>query len=139
MTDIHVQETSSTSQTIPPRIKPSPNSSKLASQFFYSPSDDGTDENLLILLHGLGLSHNYHSRTRVDVYNLTGDTHIPFSKLSKSLKLPQTAVLALRAPEQSEPTHSPNLHILITNSISGYRSYTNKVINGLPPLTTLEK
>ena len=30
----------------------------------------------------------------------TGDTHIPFSKLGKSLKLPQTAILALQAPEQ---------------------------------------
>ncbi|KAF8802354.1 hypothetical protein BYT27DRAFT_7112696 [Phlegmacium glaucopus] len=79
MADIHIQETS---QTVLPRIKPSPKSSKLAGQFFYAPSDDGTDENLLILLHGLG------------------DTHIPFSKLGKSLKLPQTAVLALRAPEQ---------------------------------------
>lgn len=55
MMDIHVQETSATSQTIVPRIKPSPKSSKLVGQFFYAPSDDGTDENLLILLHGLGL------------------------------------------------------------------------------------
>ena len=30
----------------------------------------------------------------------TGDTHVPFSKLSRSFKLPQTATLALRAPEQ---------------------------------------
>lgn len=29
-----------------------------------------------------------------------GDTHVPFSKLSRSFKLPQTATLALRAPEQ---------------------------------------
>jgi len=36
---------------------------------------------LLILLHGLG------------------DTHLPFAKLGKSLKLPQTAILSLRAPE----------------------------------------
>jgi len=79
MSDIHVQETST---TVLPRIKPSPKSSKLPGQFFYAPSDDGTDENLLILLHGLG------------------DTHVPFSKLGKSLKLPQTAILALRAPEQ---------------------------------------
>jgi len=82
MADIHVQETSTTSQTVLPRVKPSPKNSKVPGQFFYAPSDDGTDENLLILLHGLG------------------DTHIPFSKLGKSLKLPQTAVLALRAPEQ---------------------------------------
>jgi hypothetical protein len=30
----------------------------------------------------------------------TGDTHVPFSKLGRSFKLPQTATLALRAPEQ---------------------------------------
>ncbi|EJF60353.1 hypothetical protein DICSQDRAFT_147998 [Dichomitus squalens LYAD-421 SS1] len=50
--------------------------------FVYNPSDDGTDENLLILLHGLG------------------DTQVPFGKLGRQLHLPQTATLALRAPEQ---------------------------------------
>ncbi|KAH9996286.1 hypothetical protein BJV77DRAFT_1143532 [Russula vinacea] len=65
-----------------PRIKPPPQSAAISAPFSYSPSDDGTDENLLVLLHGLG------------------DTHIPFSKLGCSFKLPQTAVLALRAPEQ---------------------------------------
>jgi len=50
--------------------------------FSYTPSDDGVDENLLILLHGLG------------------DTHVPFANLGKQLKLPQTATLALRAPEK---------------------------------------
>ncbi|TFL03765.1 hypothetical protein BDV98DRAFT_525340 [Pterulicium gracile] len=50
--------------------------------FTYTPSDDGTDENLLILLHGLG------------------DTHVQFGKLGKSLKLPQTATLAICAPLQ---------------------------------------
>ncbi|KAF7343418.1 MYND-type domain-containing protein [Mycena venus] len=29
-----------------------------------------------------------------------GDTHVPFSKLGRQLKLPQTAVLAVRAPDQ---------------------------------------
>ena len=38
----------------PPRIKPPPQSSAIPAPFSYSPSDDGTDENLLILLHGLG-------------------------------------------------------------------------------------
>ena len=99
MTDIHVQETSAISQTILPRTKPSPKSSKLASQFFYAPSDDGTDENLLILLHGLG-SVGIHIVVVPMVDFTIGDTHIPFSKLGKSLRLPQTAVLALRAPEQ---------------------------------------
>jgi len=64
------------------RIKPPPQPSAISAPFSYSPSDDGTDENLLVLLHGLG------------------DTHIPFSNLGRSLKLPQTATLALRAPEQ---------------------------------------
>ncbi|KIP10747.1 hypothetical protein PHLGIDRAFT_196338 [Phlebiopsis gigantea 11061_1 CR5-6] len=44
-------------------------------------SEDGVDENLLILLHGLG------------------DTHKPFAKLGTTLQLPQTATLALRAPD----------------------------------------
>ncbi|KAF9494339.1 hypothetical protein BDN71DRAFT_1375415, partial [Pleurotus eryngii] len=50
--------------------------------FSYTPSDDGIDENLLIFLHGLG------------------DTHIPFAKLGRQLKLPQTAILSIRAPEK---------------------------------------
>ncbi|KAF8497583.1 hypothetical protein F5888DRAFT_299855 [Russula emetica] len=65
-----------------PRIKPPPQSSVISAPFSYLPSDDGTDENILILLHGLG------------------DTHVPFIKLGRSFKLPQTATLALRAPEQ---------------------------------------
>ncbi|KAF9478939.1 hypothetical protein BDN70DRAFT_906467 [Pholiota conissans] len=80
MTEVHLREASTSSSS--PRVKPSPKPSKISGKFFYAPSDDGTDENLLILLHGLG------------------DTHVPFSKLGKSLKLPQTAILALRAPEQ---------------------------------------
>lgn len=37
-----------------PRVKPAPQASSIRTQFSYFPSDDGTDENLLILLHGLG-------------------------------------------------------------------------------------
>ncbi|KAF8958933.1 hypothetical protein BDZ97DRAFT_1761745 [Flammula alnicola] len=81
MTEFHIREPS-TSNATSPKIKPPPKVSKIPGQFFYAPSDDGTDENLLILLHGLG------------------DTHLPFLKLGKSLKLPQTAILAIRAPEQ---------------------------------------
>jgi hypothetical protein len=44
----------STSTHRRPRIKPPPQSSAISAPFSYSPSDDGTDENLLILLHGLG-------------------------------------------------------------------------------------
>lgn len=50
--------------------------------FSYTPNEDGVDENLLILLHGLG------------------DTHTSFANLGKQLKLPQTATLAIRAPEK---------------------------------------
>ncbi|KIJ63641.1 hypothetical protein HYDPIDRAFT_113137 [Hydnomerulius pinastri MD-312] len=80
MTDIHLREDSSGSSS--PRTKKTPTTSNIPLTFTYTPSDDGTDENLLILLHGLG------------------DTHVPFAKLGRSLNLPQTAVLSLRAPEQ---------------------------------------
>jgi len=65
-----------------PRVKPPPKTNAISVPFEYTPSDDGTDENLLILFHGLG------------------DTHVPFARLGKQLMLPQTATLALRAPEQ---------------------------------------
>ncbi|KAG8863169.1 hypothetical protein FRB96_009351 [Tulasnella sp. 330] len=58
-------------------------------EFIYTPSDDGVDENLLILLHGLG------------------DTHKPFANLGRSLKLPQTATLALKAPLQIPYLYEP--------------------------------
>lgn len=60
-----------------------PRESAIPVPFSYTSSDDGVDENLLILLHGLG------------------DTHVPFANLGKQFKLPQTATLALRAPEKS--------------------------------------
>ncbi|TFK53107.1 alpha/beta-hydrolase, partial [Heliocybe sulcata] len=59
-----------------------PSAKSLRLQFTYTPSDDGTDENLLIFLHGLG------------------DTLRPFTALARSLKLPQTACLVLQAPAQ---------------------------------------
>ncbi|KAL0946083.1 hypothetical protein HGRIS_012353 [Hohenbuehelia grisea] len=64
------------------RVRPAPTTSGVYIPFAYSPSDDGTDENLLILLHGLG------------------DTHVPFTRLARQLKLPQTATLSLRAPDK---------------------------------------
>jgi predicted esterase len=48
--------------------------------FSYHASADGTDANLLVLLHGLG------------------DSHAPFAQLGRTFALPQTAVLAVRAP-----------------------------------------
>ncbi|KZW02903.1 hypothetical protein EXIGLDRAFT_713813 [Exidia glandulosa HHB12029] len=65
-----------------PRVKQAPTRKGLGTPFVYNPSSDGTDENLVVLLHGLG------------------DTEVPFGKLGKSLNLPQTATLALRAPER---------------------------------------
>ncbi|KAJ7628470.1 hypothetical protein FB45DRAFT_918361 [Roridomyces roridus] len=79
--EIHIREAQAASNPTP-RVKPPPSTQKIPVPFFYAPSDDGTDENLLILLHGLG------------------DTHLPFSKLGRQLKLPQTAVMAVRAPDQ---------------------------------------
>lgn len=80
-TDLHLRESTSSSPSNP-KVKKVPERKKISLPFSYIPSDDGTDENLLILLHGLG------------------DTHLPFTNLGRQLKLPQTAVLALRAPEQ---------------------------------------
>ena len=51
MEEFHIREAASTSA----KVKPPPKTSKIPSQFFYGPSDDGTDENLLIFLHGLGV------------------------------------------------------------------------------------
>lgn len=42
------------SRNATPRVKTPPKSSAFPVPFVYNPSDDGTDENLLILLHGLG-------------------------------------------------------------------------------------
>ncbi|TFY66811.1 hypothetical protein EVG20_g4269 [Dentipellis fragilis] len=84
--EVHLRETPASST---PRVKPPPKASAIPVPFSYTPSDDGTDENLLILLHGLG------------------DTHVPFSKLGRSFKLPQTATLALRAPEQIPYLYEP--------------------------------
>jgi len=69
-----------TSDDPAPRVKRAPKP-PVPLTYLYSPSDDGTDENLLIFLHGLG------------------DIHVPFAKLGKQLHLPQTATLSVRAPE----------------------------------------
>ncbi|KAI9317413.1 Alpha/Beta hydrolase protein [Dichotomocladium elegans] len=58
-----------------------PSQKKCKLQFDYSPSADGIDFNLLILFHGLG------------------DSKGPFASLGTKLKLPQTATLAVQAPE----------------------------------------
>ncbi|KAG2218779.1 hypothetical protein INT45_000316 [Circinella minor] len=58
-----------------------PKQSKCQLKFDYSPSSDGIDYNLLILFHGLG------------------DSKKPFAQLGTKLNLPQTATLAIQAPE----------------------------------------
>ena len=50
-TELHLRQTSEGNS---PRVKPQPNTKSISVPFTYTPSDDGTDENLLILLHGLG-------------------------------------------------------------------------------------
>lgn len=66
-------------------------------EFTYTPSSDGVDENLLILLHGLGMW--YRTSAYQSIFTRVGDTHVPFAKLGQNLRLPQTATLALRAPD----------------------------------------
>ena len=50
--ETHVREISGLSAE---SVKPTPRSSSIPVPFSYAPSDDGTDENLLILFHGLGM------------------------------------------------------------------------------------
>ncbi|CAO3600998.1 unnamed protein product [Absidia cylindrospora] len=75
MQDIHVKAQQSNNR------KPLPQSKKSRLTFKYTPSRDGVDTNVLILLHGLG------------------DTLQPFASLGQKLELPQTATLAVQAPE----------------------------------------
>jgi predicted esterase len=65
--------------------------------YAYHPSKDGIDENLLILLHGFGTVQNIHNQHLM--IPILGDSHVPFTKLGRSLSLPQTATLAIRGPE----------------------------------------
>ncbi|KAG9039426.1 hypothetical protein FRB95_010715 [Tulasnella sp. JGI-2019a] len=66
-----------------------PKAGRVPHDFTYTPGDDGINENLLILLHGLG------------------DTHKPFANLGRSLKLPQTATLSLKATLQIPYLYEP--------------------------------
>lgn len=75
--EIHLRDTPA-----PAKTKTAPKRSAIDVPFEYAASDDGTDANILILLHGLG------------------DTQKPFAQLGRQLKLPQTATFALRAPQQ---------------------------------------
>ena len=107
MADLHLQSPA----TAQARTKPPPKQSSIPTPFVYHASDDGTDENLLVLLHGLGKSPSpaSYSCAYTDTVTTTGDTHLPFARLGRQLKLPQTATLALRAPEQC--ASRPRTHI----------------------------
>lgn len=52
MNEIHLRESVEIEDV--PRVKPIPQNTAIPVPFTYIPSDDGTDENLLIILHGLG-------------------------------------------------------------------------------------
>ncbi|KAG2173282.1 hypothetical protein INT43_004656 [Umbelopsis isabellina] len=62
-------------------ITQTPSQSKSELSFTFTPSADKVNLNVLILLHGLG------------------DTEEPYKKLGINLKLPQTATMAVQAPE----------------------------------------
>jgi predicted esterase len=97
-----------------PVKKPAPDAVKLPGElsslkFSYTPSPDGVDSNLLVLFHGLGKNgFESESFSPLDLFLTAhvlqnhlaqlGDTQFPFHRLGTSFKLPQTAVLALRAP-----------------------------------------
>ena len=149
--ELHIKSASGSKPT--PRVKTPPAADAIPVPFVYSPSDDGTDENLLILLHGLGACPHFTIPLilisiiliLILLYLSTGDTHVPFGKLGKQLKLPQTATLALRAPQQYvSPLLSFNFlqliylipPCLISIISPGSPTYTKKPTNGIPPSTT---
>jgi predicted esterase len=84
-----------------PRTKDGPSDKTLGTAFSYTHSQDGTDENLLVLFHGLGKSSCSPPMATFELICAEGDTHLPFAKMGQNLKLPQCAILALRAPEKS--------------------------------------
>ncbi|CEG73761.1 hypothetical protein RMATCC62417_09080 [Rhizopus microsporus] len=78
MQSIHVQKAASAIKN----KAALPDPKKVDLKFDYSPSQDGIDHNLLILLHGLG------------------DSKTPFTRLGQQLKLPQTAIISIQGPEE---------------------------------------
>lgn len=77
-----------------------PDPRKVKLSFDYTPSADGINLNLLVLLHGLG-NLKYYNSTSLNTHWTypIGDSKKPFSNLGKQLKLPQTATLSVQAPE----------------------------------------
>ena len=92
-----MREPSDSTQLRSSRVKPLPKKSSIPVPLFYASSNDGTDENLLILSHDLG-SLTSHFVFMPDSF-LSARRHTPaFTKVGR--QPPQTAVLTLRAPEQ---------------------------------------
>ena len=84
----------------PARSRPILSSSLLKPWVFkYSPSPDGNDLNLLILLHGLGTPSSPSILPVRRLIRHAGDTKQSFADLGKKLNLPSTATLALQAPD----------------------------------------
>ncbi|KAF9902955.1 hypothetical protein EC991_004331 [Linnemannia zychae] len=78
---LNVNETTAPKGGRPSLRKPAPQASSTTLKFKYIPSIDNVDENLVIFFHGLG------------------DKIEPnFTKLARSLQLPQTAAVCIQAP-----------------------------------------
>lgn len=101
-TNVIVGPEAISSEIIAPKNKPAPQNGKMPLRFVYHPSPDGVDENLLIMLHGLGMGiyDSSHAITLTVSVVFAGDTEAPFANLGRKLRLPQTSVLALRAPSK---------------------------------------
>lgn len=84
-----------------PRTNPRPTRAGLGLEHVYAPSDDGVDENLLVVLHGLGALRIQPWRPfhRVLFVASVGDTMAPFVRMARQFKLPQTATLVVQGPE----------------------------------------
>ncbi len=52
--ELYLRDAANSVDATRPKVKPPPQPTSISVPFHYFPSDDGTDENLLILLHGLG-------------------------------------------------------------------------------------
>src|SRR5258708_31602299 len=84
-----------------PTVKPDPEPKSHPIQSIYSKSEDGIDENLIIMLHGLGEYIAVHDIFKHLFVSLNeGDTEKPFANFARQLCLPQTATLSLRAPHR---------------------------------------
>lgn len=82
MSEYHVRESKDDTS---PKVKKAPKTASIPTPFSYFPSDDGTDENLLILLHGLG---EYRTILYQDQYINYTKTQATPTSLSQSSVVP---------------------------------------------------